>query len=993
MLRKAACLLLLAVFTMLLNPRAEAQYLEGLPGDGSLPPIDVRPAGPGQKYALICVTANNFYFGGQLGGLELPEEVLQDELDYWTDQCGSQALALQDRDGFPAQGLLAYYQLRQTGCSDANITFMLWHDDEPGDSHCERPVNNPDNNDGALVGGGDEWIDYDGDGENDLDGIDTDGDGNDDLTPVIDYENDDPRFPGQAVTVNNFIAEVWNIAAQATPQDEVYIYLVGHGVRLLNEPGAPVMFMFEAGQATPNNPNDDGITDSQFYSLINSAFGPGRGPHVTVMADSCYSGRFIRSEQAISSGNWDSEYPRVVVSGNTVHVVWQDERSGPYEVYYRRSDDGGLTWAVETQLSDGNTTDSLHPAIAVNGNKVHVVWDDTKDYGNPTTKGEIFYRRSTDGGQSWGAVTRMTVRDNIQSVYPDVGVNGDYVHVVWHDHRDYGPGFKAEVYYKRSTDAGANWGNDTRLTNSDAASELPRLAVVGSWIHLAWYDTRNFDIAEVYYMRSSDNGASWGNDRRISDQVEGCDSWNADIAAAGNNVYIIWEEDLSCYGDPDTEIQMRCSSDNGNTFGPADGQQVSRWDRNVEAPAIALRDPDKVYAVWAEDWNVQGLPVPGPGQCRDIAYHWSHDSGDRLYQTGWDELLTSHFDNTGGAYVGDTETPDLCMTNSRSHFVWSDQVGNTNREIMFRVVPFQSIWMSAAGDLPALYYMEASSSSHQPDAYAGSFMFYRFWRKVDGSTALEQCYWAGTLEEIHNCPLIGDLPTMFIQFPDYYLDYSGKAGDLTLGCENLLVWSEDFGEYELGSGMHGQGGWKGWDNDSDFDAYVTDAQFRSYPHSVDIADDSDLVHEYDGYTSGKWKYTAWQCIPADFASDNNTPFDPGTYFLLLNKYDDGGPYNWSVQYIFDSNDGMCKVSHGDGHDTIDVPYVTDRWVKIEVFIDLDADEVRVHYDGEYLAEYTWTDGIYGDGGGALDVAAVDLFANGSSSVYYDDVSLRRILDP
>ena len=648
-------------------------------------------------------------------------------------------------------------------------------------------------------------------------------------------------------------------------------------------------------------------------------------------------------------------------------------------------------------------TDSMHPNVAVEGDDVHVVWDDARDYGAPTTMGEIFYRASTDGGETWGNVTRLTNKDDKQSIYPDVGVSGDYVHVVWHDQRDYAwPTCKGEVYYKRSTDGGANWGNDTRLTNSPAASERPRLAVVGSWIHLTWYDSRDTvgdpcdeDIAlwEVYYKHSSDDGANWGADKRISDKLFACDSYYPDIAAADDTVYIIWEEDLSCYGDLETEIQMRRSFDNGDTFEPAEGQQVSRWDRGVENPAIAVRDAEKVYAVWAQDWHAQNLPGPGSGWLRDLAYHWSHDSGDRLYYTGWDELLTFHFDNTGGVYLGDTETPDLCMTNQRSYFVWSDKVAANNREIFFRVAPFRSIWMSAAGDCEALYYMEASSSGHQPYPYAGSFMFHRFWEEVGSGASLDECYWSGTMEDFHPYPGFEHLPTMLIQFPDYYLDFAGCAGDLTLGCANLVAWSDDFDSYEVDTGLHGQGGWKGWDNDSSFDAYVTDDFWWSPMHSADIADDSDLVHEYDGYTSGKWKYTAWQYIPADFASDNNTPFDPGTYFLLLNKYDDGGPYNWSVQYIFDSNDGMCKVSHGDGHDTIDVPYVTDRWVKIEVFIDLDADEVRVHYDGEYLAEYTWTDGIYGDGGGALDIAAVDLFANGSSSVYYDDVSLRRILDP
>ena len=112
--------------------------------------------------------------------------------------------------------------------------------------------------------------------------------------------------------------------------------------------------------------------------------------------------------------------------------------------------------------------------------------------------------------------------------------------------------------------------------------------------------------------------------------------------------------------------------------------------------------------------------------------------------------------------------------------------------------------------------------------------------------------------------------------------------------------------------------------------------------------------------------------------------------ILLNTYDDGGPYNSSVKMQADSDDGLLKVFHGDGMNTINVPYPTDRWVKIQVIIDLEDDWTRIYYDDDLTAEYEWTGGIFGDGGGALSVAAVDLYANGSSSVYYDDLELEPI---
>ncbi|MHC4947293.1 MAG: hypothetical protein ACYTG1_03400 [Planctomycetota bacterium] len=171
-------------------------------------------------------------------------------------------------------------------------------------------------------------------------------------------------------------------------------------------------------------------------------------------------------------------------------------------------------------------------------------------------------------------------------------------------------------------------------------------------------------------------------------------------------------------------------------------------------------------------------------------------------------------------------------------------------------------------------------------------------------------------------------------------------------------WYEDFEPYLPGGGLHGQGGWKGWDDDPAFDAPATSAQARSPAKAVDIAGDADLVAERCAF-GGTWSFEAWQYIPLDFDSLGGGQF-AGTNFLLLNTYQDGGPYNWSVWCQFDSNDGMLKVYHGDGNNTINVPYDSDRWVKIQAVIDLEEDWTRVYYDDELVSEYVWTGGVIGD---------------------------------
>ena len=196
----------------------------------------------------------------------------------------------------------------------------------------------------------------------------------------------------------------------------------------------------------------------------------------------------------------------------------------------------------------------------------------------------------------------------------------------------------------------------------------------------------------------------------------------------------------------------------------------------------------------------------------------------------------------------------------------------------------------------------------------------------------------------------------------------------TITMEN---WSDNFDSYENNQFLDGtpdDGGWKGWDNNSDAGAYVVDDQALSTPYSVEISDATDLVHEYSGYTSGTWTYTAMQYIPTDMIGQS--------YFIMLNTYADGGPYHWSVQVQFDSTSGKV-ISEPENLET-DIVY--DQWVEIRVEIDLGQDTQAIYYNDELLSEKSWSEGVSGPGG-AINIAAVDLYAQGATEIYYDDISL------
>ncbi|MCX6162603.1 MAG: sialidase family protein [Ignavibacteriae bacterium] len=197
-----------------------------------------------------------------------------------------------------------------------------------------------------------------------------------------------------------------------------------------------------------------------------------------------------------TSGNYTSHSKYIVSNGNLVHIVWWDKRDGNKEIYYKRSINNGINWGEDTRLTN-NTAWSVYPAVSVSASNVHIVWHDTRDGFQ-----EIYYKRSTDEGITWGADTRLTVHTTGSAAYPSVVVSGLLVHVFWHDNRD----GNTEIYYKRSTDGGVNWETDMRLTNFTGNSFFPSCEVSGSVVRVAWSDNRE-GTYQVYHKFSTDAGS------------------------------------------------------------------------------------------------------------------------------------------------------------------------------------------------------------------------------------------------------------------------------------------------------------------------------------------------------------------------------------------------------------------------------------------------------------------------------------------------------
>ena len=223
-----------------------------------------------------------------------------------------------------------------------------------------------------------------------------------------------------------------------------------------------------------------------------------------------------------------SQAPDLAIdSNNHIHMVWADYTPGNYDIYYKRSTDGGITWT--TKHLSWTSGWSSSPAIAVDGNNhIHAVW-----YDETPGNYEIFYKKSTDGGTMW--TTKRLTWTSGGSFNADIAVDtNNHIHVVWYDDT---PGNK-EIFYKRSTDGGTAW-TTKRLTTTSGDSRIPSIAADSSnYIHVAWHDNTPGNL-EIFYKRSTDGGTIWSNNKRLTSNAE--ESSSAVIAVDSNNhLHVAW---------------------------------------------------------------------------------------------------------------------------------------------------------------------------------------------------------------------------------------------------------------------------------------------------------------------------------------------------------------------------------------------------------------------------------------------------------------------
>lgn len=274
--------------------------------------------------------------------------------------------------------------------------------------------------------------------------------------------------------------------------------------------------------------------------------------------------------------------PSIYADRNNVLLVWEDNRNGS-EIYFKKSTNCGITWGPDTRLTY-DPYYSLFPSVCSNNNIIHIVWGDTRT----DNSGDIFYKRSTDNGITWSNDLRFTDTQN-GNYFPSISISGTNVHVIWEDRRN---GQSGEIYYRRSTDNGASWENEVRLTNNPANSWMPALSVNGSNVQIVWLDQRTGSF-EVYNKFSTDNGVSWSTDTKVTNGFSFTNIGSVSIFNKGNMVFLSWPDSRS----GNEEIYFNNSTNNGTSWN-TDQRLTNSAGISVNTSVSASFN--KIFNVWTD---------------------------------------------------------------------------------------------------------------------------------------------------------------------------------------------------------------------------------------------------------------------------------------------------------------------------------------------------------------------------------------------------------
>lgn len=262
------------------------------------------------------------------------------------------------------------------------------------------------------------------------------------------------------------------------------------------------------------------------------------------VAKSVDNGNTFAAPVIVSTGGLaqDKEWLAVDTGANSpfrgnVYVSWFEQSPtidgrGELLINFARSTNGGSSFEPAVAISARETEFIVQgpmPAIAPNGD-IYVAYEDQRVNGVSIVK-------STDGGRTFSAPRRAAMFNTYtfeffpngdgyrSNSFPSIAVDrNNVVHIVFGAVPAIPGQDRSDIFYVRSTDGGATFSAPRKINddNTTASQLLPALAAAADGtVGVRWWDRRNDPVndtlTDVYMAVTTDGGNSFSKNFRITD--------------------------------------------------------------------------------------------------------------------------------------------------------------------------------------------------------------------------------------------------------------------------------------------------------------------------------------------------------------------------------------------------------------------------------------------------------------------------------------------
>ena len=254
------------------------------------------------------------------------------------------------------------------------------------------------------------------------------------------------------------------------------------------------------------------------------------GKRAVVVAKSADSGATWAYAIAVRSAV-ELDKPALAVRGQSIYVGFNHEE----DVWVAVSQDAGRTFSSTRVNADDRPGWSLLGAATVDAaGNAYVAWASYAKAGGARGMVNLYVARSADGGKSWSpdlldvsAAAPGCESEECSEAYLGAQVAlaadaGGTLYAAWSaGSLKMGP---QRIYFSSSTNHGENWLPRLNLSSAKPGVEHAFPAIVAGNngdVRVAWMDARNAPYWNTYYRSSSNGGATWGEEIRLSSYVPG----------------------------------------------------------------------------------------------------------------------------------------------------------------------------------------------------------------------------------------------------------------------------------------------------------------------------------------------------------------------------------------------------------------------------------------------------------------------------------------